>query len=154
MFLTPIVRAKLINPRIRLVAVRTLIASVIGLTVSAVNMAVLTALHGQELGWLCLACCSMDVVINVLALFWITDHRAMSNAYSASAAGTRDAAEQRRKRPATLDQAIQRSSGKILHQSKLGSDVLVAFDETTRTLAIVACEKVGPMAARKVCLLR
>ncbi|KZV70255.1 hypothetical protein PENSPDRAFT_685636 [Peniophora sp. CONT] len=101
MFLTPIVRAKLINPRIRLVAVRTLIASVIGLTVSAVNMAVLTALHGQELGWLCLACCSMDVVINVLALFWITGNRAMS--HISSSAGTRDADELRRERPATLN---------------------------------------------------
>ncbi|KZV70254.1 hypothetical protein PENSPDRAFT_752696 [Peniophora sp. CONT] len=82
MFMAPIIRAKFVNARIRLVAVRTLVASLIGLTVSAVNMAVLTAMHGKELGWLCLACCSMDVVINVLALFWITDTRAMSNAGS------------------------------------------------------------------------
>ena len=101
MFLTPIVRAKLINPRIRLVAVRTLVASIISLTVSAVNMAVLTALQGQELGWLCLACCSMDVVINVLALFRITDHRTMRDV--GSSAGTRDGGEAHRERPATLN---------------------------------------------------
>ncbi|VDB85305.1 unnamed protein product [Peniophora sp. CBMAI 1063] len=113
MFLTPIVRAKLINPRIRLVAVRTLIASVIGLTVSAVNMAVLTALHGQELGWLCLACCSMDVVINVLALFWITDNRAMANV--SSSAGTRDGGEHR-ERPATLN--LKATKGLVVSSSR------------------------------------
>ncbi|VDB85304.1 unnamed protein product [Peniophora sp. CBMAI 1063] len=110
MFLAPIIRAKLANPRIRLVAVRTLIASLIGLTVSAVNMAVLTALHGKELGWVCLAACSMDVVINVLALFWITDHRAMSNArFTTADTRERDVGEQHRRRPATLDLKFAKS---------------------------------------------
>ncbi|KAF5381812.1 hypothetical protein D9757_008326 [Collybiopsis confluens] len=44
-------------------------------------------------------------------------------------------------RPAALENAIRISHGKSLHQSKLGNDVLVAFDESTRTLAIVACER-------------
>ncbi|KAF5381827.1 hypothetical protein D9757_008331 [Collybiopsis confluens] len=44
-------------------------------------------------------------------------------------------------RPAALENAIHISHGKSLHQSKLGNDVLVAFDESTRTLAIVACER-------------
>ena len=61
MFLAPIIRAKLANPRIRVVAMRTLAASLIGLTVSTVNMAVLTALNGKELGWVCLTSCATDV---------------------------------------------------------------------------------------------
>lgn len=97
MLLTPILRAKVVHTRIRLAAVRTLVAFIIGLSVSAVNMAVLTALHGQELGALCLAFCSMDVVVNVLALFWITGTCTLSNA--GSSAGTRDANEQHRERP-------------------------------------------------------
>jgi len=34
-------------------------------------MAVLTILHGRELGWVCLGSCSADVIINALALFWV-----------------------------------------------------------------------------------
>ncbi|KIK55622.1 hypothetical protein GYMLUDRAFT_76385 [Collybiopsis luxurians FD-317 M1] len=44
-------------------------------------------------------------------------------------------------RPAHLENAIGRPTGKNLHHTKLGKEVVVAFDETTRALAIIACEK-------------
>ncbi|KAF5390738.1 hypothetical protein D9757_004569 [Collybiopsis confluens] len=56
------------------------------------------------------------------------------------------------KRPAALENAICISHGKSLHQSKLGNDVLVAFNESTRTLAIVACERVGT-SSRLACFV-
>jgi hypothetical protein len=60
------------NALIRRVAQRTLIASSVSLTVSTVNILVLTILHGHQAGWLCLASCSLDIVLNALALFWVT----------------------------------------------------------------------------------
>ncbi|KAF7300033.1 hypothetical protein MKEN_01326000 [Mycena kentingensis (nom. inval.)] len=47
--------------RLRKVAVRTLVAAVAGLTTSTVNIAVLTLMHGTQLGWVCLASCGTDV---------------------------------------------------------------------------------------------
>ncbi|KAF8318465.1 hypothetical protein DL93DRAFT_2095238 [Clavulina sp. PMI_390] len=50
-------------------------ASVVALTTSAVNIAVLTSLQGHELGWVCLASCGTDVMINALVLDWVTESR-------------------------------------------------------------------------------
>ncbi|KIK71507.1 hypothetical protein GYMLUDRAFT_338617 [Collybiopsis luxurians FD-317 M1] len=72
LFLWPVLRANLTNPRLRLVAVRTLLAAGVALTTSTVNMLVLTLLHGQEQGWVCLGSCGADVIFNALAIFWIT----------------------------------------------------------------------------------
>jgi hypothetical protein len=35
-------------------------------------MTILTVLHGQELGWICLGSCTTDVVVNAMVLFWLT----------------------------------------------------------------------------------
>lgn len=35
-------------------------------------MTILTIVHGQELGWVCLASCGTDVVVNAMVLFWLT----------------------------------------------------------------------------------
>jgi hypothetical protein len=39
---------------------------------SAANVGILLAVHGQELGWVCLLSCTTDVTINALALFFVT----------------------------------------------------------------------------------
>ncbi|KAF7321238.1 hypothetical protein HMN09_00212900 [Mycena chlorophos] len=72
LFLYPLFRSKLSSARLRRVAVRTLFASAIALTTSTVNIAVLTLMHGRQLGWVCLASCGTDVVLNAAALFWVT----------------------------------------------------------------------------------
>ncbi|KAG7451297.1 uncharacterized protein BT62DRAFT_882719 [Guyanagaster necrorhizus] len=72
LFLWPIVRSSLANPRVKMVAIRTLIAAVVALTTSIVNMAVLTFFRGHELGWVCLCSCGADVIVNAVALFWVT----------------------------------------------------------------------------------
>lgn len=36
------------------------------------NIAVLAALRGQEPGWVCLASCALDVLINAFAVYWAT----------------------------------------------------------------------------------
>ncbi|KAJ7679374.1 hypothetical protein DFH06DRAFT_1166401 [Mycena polygramma] len=68
LFLWPLMRAKFVNLRLRRVATRTLIASLAALTTSTVNIAVLTILHGRELGWLCLASCASDVCTSTTAI--------------------------------------------------------------------------------------
>lgn len=72
LFLWPIFRSNFANPRVRRVAVRTVIAAGIALTTSTINIAVLTVLHGKELGWVCLGSCGADVIANALAIFWVT----------------------------------------------------------------------------------
>jgi hypothetical protein len=39
-------------------------AAVVSLVTSAINICVLTVLHGQEPGWICLASCAADVAVN------------------------------------------------------------------------------------------
>ncbi|KAF7303552.1 hypothetical protein MIND_00584500 [Mycena indigotica] len=72
LFLWPVLRFRLANARLKRVAVRTLVAAIAALTTSTVNIAVLTILNGRELGWLCLASCGSDVVLNATAIFWVT----------------------------------------------------------------------------------
>ncbi|CAE6435777.1 unnamed protein product [Rhizoctonia solani] len=71
MFLWPLLRSKLINYRLRVVARRTLVAAVAALATSITNVAVLTVLK-HELGWVCLGSCTTDVTLNALVIFWLT----------------------------------------------------------------------------------
>ncbi|KAG8726636.1 hypothetical protein FRC11_014766 [Ceratobasidium sp. 423] len=73
MFLWPLFRSRLSNPKIRKMAMRTLVAAFAALTTSTINIAVLTIMHGQQLGWVCLGSCGTDVTVNALVLFWVTD---------------------------------------------------------------------------------
>ncbi|KAJ7890457.1 hypothetical protein B0H14DRAFT_2497089 [Mycena olivaceomarginata] len=72
LFLWPLLRSNLSTPRLRRVAIRTLLSSGVALTTSTVNIVVLTVLKGHELGWVCLAGCGTDVILNAFALFWVT----------------------------------------------------------------------------------
>ncbi|KAJ6591500.1 hypothetical protein DFH09DRAFT_1137178 [Mycena vulgaris] len=72
LFLWPLLRSNFSTPQLKRVAIRTLLSSAVALTTSTVNIVVLTILKGHELGWICLASCGTDVVLNALALFWVT----------------------------------------------------------------------------------
>ncbi|KAG8680652.1 hypothetical protein FRC09_018066 [Ceratobasidium sp. 395] len=72
MFIWPLARSKLINPRLKAVATRTLVAAFAALTTSTLNIAILTVMHGQQLGWVCLGSCGTDVTVNAIVLFWVT----------------------------------------------------------------------------------
>ncbi|KAJ6577010.1 hypothetical protein DFH09DRAFT_1148969 [Mycena vulgaris] len=72
LFLYPLLRSAHANARSRRVATRALVASGAALTTSTVNIAILTAMKGRELGWVCLASCGLDVIFNAEALFWVT----------------------------------------------------------------------------------
>ncbi|KAJ6517997.1 hypothetical protein C8R47DRAFT_1231786 [Mycena vitilis] len=72
LFLWPLLRSKHSTARLRRVATRTLVASGVALTTSTVNVTVLTIMKGHQLGWLCLSSCSLDMISNAAALFWVT----------------------------------------------------------------------------------
>ncbi|KAJ7289383.1 hypothetical protein C8J57DRAFT_1277544 [Mycena rebaudengoi] len=72
LFLWPLFRSRHSSLRLRRVATRTLVASGAALTTSTVNIAVLTLMKGRQLGWVCLASCEADVILNAIALFWVT----------------------------------------------------------------------------------
>jgi hypothetical protein len=73
LFLWPLYQtSSVISPTVRRVATRTLLAATVALLTSAANIFVLTILNGHEYGWVCLGSCSADVVVNAVALFWVT----------------------------------------------------------------------------------
>lgn len=79
MFLWPLWRSNLLSPNIKRVATRTLVSSMVSLTFSVANMAVLIALKGHELAFICLAFCSTDVVVNAVSLYWLTHPHASAD---------------------------------------------------------------------------
>jgi len=72
LFLWPLVKTGRIDPLLRRVARRTLLAAAVALSTSTANVLVMTMLRGKELGWVCLGSCGADVLCNALALFWVT----------------------------------------------------------------------------------
>jgi len=72
MFLWPLWRSNLMSHRLRKVATRTLYGACVSLTTSAINVAILTALKGEEFGWACLGSCVTDVTFNAMVFSWVT----------------------------------------------------------------------------------
>lgn len=72
MFVWPLLKRRLANPKLRALAKRTCIAATVALGTSVVNILILTLLHGKQLGWVCLASCGFDVTVNALVIFSIS----------------------------------------------------------------------------------
>ena len=72
LFLYPLYWFHMLSTPLRKLARRTLWATLVALVTSATNVTILTVLNGQELGWVCLGSCGIDVIINALALFFVT----------------------------------------------------------------------------------
>ncbi|KAI0329683.1 hypothetical protein GY45DRAFT_1304273 [Cubamyces sp. BRFM 1775] len=84
LFVWPLLNRKFNTPRIRRVAIRTLWAAAVALTTSCINILVLTIMHGKQLGWVCLASCGTDVVINAGVLCWVTSGQSSQSGGSSS----------------------------------------------------------------------
>ncbi|KAI0011721.1 hypothetical protein F4779DRAFT_615336 [Xylariaceae sp. FL0662B] len=78
------------KPKLRAIAMRTVLGSLGTTTCSAVNLTVLMMLEG-ELGWVCLMCWNADILFSVLVIQWVT---------SPDNAGTLSSSSSRRLRPA------------------------------------------------------
>lgn len=65
--------------RLREVAKRTMVASVVCLIASFANVCALTILDGQERGVICLTCCFVDVMVNVITIHWVTTQPSSGN---------------------------------------------------------------------------
>jgi hypothetical protein len=72
LFIWPLTRLNYLNPGLRKIASRTLIAAATALTSSTANVVILGVLHGTELGWICLGSCGADVILNASAIFWVS----------------------------------------------------------------------------------
>ncbi|KAF8309480.1 hypothetical protein DL93DRAFT_1754331 [Clavulina sp. PMI_390] len=75
LFVWPLRTKKGMSDALRRLTTRTLIASFAALSTSAINITVLTVLRGHELGWVCLASCGTDVMLNALVLDFVTETR-------------------------------------------------------------------------------
>ncbi|KAF9563195.1 hypothetical protein CPC08DRAFT_334914 [Agrocybe pediades] len=79
MFLFPLVRSRVMSSGIRRLAVRTCIAAFFALTTSTVNVVVLIVLDGRELAWVNLGACGADIIVNALAIFWVSGRKHSNN---------------------------------------------------------------------------
>jgi len=68
--------------RLRRISIRTLYGACASLITSATNIAILTALRGEQYGWVCLSSCVTDVALNALALAWVTSSTSSSCSHS------------------------------------------------------------------------
>ncbi|KAG8951736.1 hypothetical protein FRC04_005757 [Tulasnella sp. 424] len=71
-FVWPLTRGDIISARLRGIASRTLVSSIVALITSTINISVLTSMHGKQLGWVCLASCGADVTINAMVIAWVS----------------------------------------------------------------------------------
>jgi hypothetical protein len=106
LFLWPLWKAPVSNPAVRRVATRTLLASTIALITSAVNMLILTLMHGHQLGWVCLGSCGADTVVNAIALFWVTSgkHQSASSLNAPTSSGGRLSGREHSREPRPFKQ--------------------------------------------------
>ncbi|KAI8064628.1 hypothetical protein BC940DRAFT_305544 [Gongronella butleri] len=103
--------------RLREVAKRTMVASVVCLIVSFANLCALTILNGIERGVICLTCCFVDVMVNVATVHWVTSQPSGKSAppvYTADSKSTpttqssqSDTSSQEKKKKLKLDAVTQ-----------------------------------------------
>ncbi|KAF8150078.1 hypothetical protein B0H34DRAFT_174524 [Crassisporium funariophilum] len=72
MFLYPLIRSKMMSSGIRRLSIRTFIAALVALTTSTINIVVLILMNGRELGWVNLGACGGDIIVNAVAIFWVS----------------------------------------------------------------------------------
>ncbi|KAG2198744.1 hypothetical protein INT47_005429 [Mucor saturninus] len=58
--------------RLYKLARRTLVASIVCLSVSFVNLLLVVLTHGHQRGLVCLSMCTVDVTVNVVTVHWVT----------------------------------------------------------------------------------
>lgn len=61
LFIWPLIRHSLRHSHLRYIALRSVIAASVALSISCVNISVLVGFGGIEFGWLCLLCWEGDV---------------------------------------------------------------------------------------------
>ncbi|KAI8327496.1 hypothetical protein BC941DRAFT_27151 [Chlamydoabsidia padenii] len=65
--------------RLYRLARRTLVASVVCLLVSFVNVFIVVITQGHERGLVCLTMCTVDVTVNVMTVHWVTNNAKGNN---------------------------------------------------------------------------
>ncbi|KAJ9101699.1 hypothetical protein QFC21_003037 [Naganishia friedmannii] len=71
-FLYPIRSETQYNYALRRMAFRTVFASFASFGSSTINIALVAAWKGHQQGWFCLLACSLDVLVNAFAIYWVT----------------------------------------------------------------------------------
>ncbi|CEL55852.1 hypothetical protein RSOLAG1IB_01864 [Rhizoctonia solani AG-1 IB] len=70
LFVAPLVRSTIRSARLKVIATKAMIATSVGLITTIVNGFVLFSLGGEQIIWVCLGACAVDVVINAVAMYW------------------------------------------------------------------------------------
>jgi len=84
LFLWPLLRSKCRSAYIHQLAKQNLWAAAVALSTSCINILVLLLMHGKQLGWICLGSCGVDIVINAMVMYWVTNGPSRSTAMQAT----------------------------------------------------------------------
>ncbi|KAM0747195.1 hypothetical protein T439DRAFT_328957 [Meredithblackwellia eburnea MCA 4105] len=106
LFAWPLYRGQWSSPSLKALAVKSLIAVAVSMTFSVGNMIIFTVLHGKEIGWMCLACCTVDVSMTAFTLYIISNSETTaanaSASHRASALGATSIHQIRSDQPPTM----------------------------------------------------
>ncbi|KAK7031087.1 hypothetical protein VNI00_013691 [Paramarasmius palmivorus] len=94
------------------------------LTVSAINILIMIGLHGNEVAWICLTNCVIDVTVNSLFLFWVSAGSAPSECRDRFSLPRMDMSALTYPEPAALSPTRQRFSGTTSRSFTVGSSTL------------------------------
>ncbi|KII93238.1 hypothetical protein PLICRDRAFT_384197 [Plicaturopsis crispa FD-325 SS-3] len=70
LFVWPLFNTTSFSPILRGISMRTLVAAAVALGSSSANLLVLVMMHSEERGWMCIGTCGLDVICNLIAVFW------------------------------------------------------------------------------------
>ncbi|ORZ16917.1 hypothetical protein BCR42DRAFT_413503 [Absidia repens] len=126
--------------RLYRLARRTLVASIVCLLVSFVNVLVVVITHGHERGLVCLTMCTVDVTVNVMTVHWVTSNSKgskndgghttrMKNVHTADA----NTVEMTFDEQETFHDKPDRYEAKTLHTSPYGVDDVSSTGSSTHS---------------------
>ncbi|KAM0748344.1 hypothetical protein T439DRAFT_349640 [Meredithblackwellia eburnea MCA 4105] len=72
LFAIPLWKRQFSSPRMKWIAIKSLVAAGVSMSSSVTNLLIFTLLHGRELSWMCLMSCALDTMINATSLFALT----------------------------------------------------------------------------------
>ncbi|KAG0205238.1 hypothetical protein BGX28_003099 [Mortierella sp. GBA30] len=93
--------------KLRDVARRTLMGSLISMMLSSANIFTLVYFNGHERGLICLACCTVDVTLNAITIHWVTSRGGSGVGRSGGGGGGRGGAKNRSDRVSNPDRGYR-----------------------------------------------
>ncbi|KAM0749094.1 hypothetical protein T439DRAFT_61665 [Meredithblackwellia eburnea MCA 4105] len=88
LFAWPLARGSFSTPALKRVALLSVIGAAVSMASSCANMFIFSIFNGKELGFVCLASCALDALINCGVLYWVTSGQSREGRITATTIST------------------------------------------------------------------